>query len=65
MAGASIFSIIVSKLYHEKKPCPIILLKVDKNLKIGFHYTNLSLCLAVCLQVEGSEESMLDIKEIT
>ena len=39
MANASIFGIVVSKLYHEKKLCPIILFKIDKGLKVRFYYT--------------------------
>ena len=65
MFDASIFGVVVYKFYFEKKPCPIILLKVDKSLKIGFYYTILPLSLAVCLQVKSAEEFLLDAKEIT
>ena len=64
MAGAGILGIVVSKLRHGKKSCPIILLEVDKSLEVGFHHTILPLSLAVRLQVEGGEESPLDAKEI-
>ena len=64
VAGAGIFGIVVSKLRHGKKPCPIILLKVDKGSEVGFHRTILSLSLAVCLRVEGGRESPLDAEEI-
>ena len=49
MADASILGIIINKLYYKKKPCLIILLKVDKILKISFHHTILPLNLAVNL----------------
>ena len=64
VAGAGILGIIVSKLRYEKKPCPIILLKVDESLEVGFHCTILPLSLAVYLQVEGNEEFPLDAEEI-
>ena len=49
MAGVGIFGIIVSKLRHGKKPCPIILLKVNKDSKVGFYCTILSFGLTVRL----------------
>ena len=64
VAGAGIFGIVVSKFCYEKKPCPIILLKVDKNSKVDFHCTILPLNLAVRLWVKDGGESPLDVKEI-
>ena len=64
VAGVGILGIVVSKLRHEKKSCPIILLEVDKSLEVGFHCTILPLSLAVRLRVEGGGESPLDAKEI-
>ena len=64
VAGAGILGIVVSKLRHGKKPCPIILLKVDKSLEVGFHRTILLCNLTVRLRVEDGEESPLDAKEI-
>ena len=64
IVGAGIFGIIVSEVCYRKKPCPIILLKVDKGLKIGFYHTILSFNLAVCLQVEDGRVSPFDAKEI-
>ena len=57
---ADIFSIIVSKLYYRKKPYSIILFKVDKELKVGFHCAILPFNLADCLRVEGGGEFLLD-----
>ena len=64
MAGASILDIVVSELRYEKKLCSIILLKVDKGSEVGFHYTILSLSLAIRLRVEGNGEFLLDVEEI-
>ena len=64
MANASILGIIVGKLRYGKKPCPIILLEVDKGLEISFHRTILPLSLAVHLRVEGGREFSLNAKEI-
>ena len=36
MVGTGIFSIVMGKFYYKKKLCPIILLKIDKSLKISF-----------------------------
>ena len=63
-AGASILGVVVGKLCHGKKPCPIILLKVDKGPEVGFHRTILLFHLAVCLWVEGGREFLLDAEEI-
>ena len=49
MGGISIFNIIINKPYYKKKPCLIILFKVDKGLKINLIYIILSLNLAVYL----------------
>ena len=38
MAGAGIFGIIIGKFRHGKKLYPIILLKVDESLEVGFYY---------------------------
>ena len=65
MAGTGIFGIIVGKFYYGKKPCPIILLKVDKNVEVGFFCTILPLCLAVSLRVKGGRKFLLNTEEIT
>ena len=64
MAGAGILGIIISKLRHGKKPCPIILLKVDKGLEVDFYCTILPFSLAVRLWVEGGGKFPLNAKEI-
>ena len=43
IANASILGVIVDKFYYGKKPCLIILLKVNVSSKVGFHYTILLL----------------------
>ena len=64
MAGAGILGIIVDKLRHEKKPCSIILLEVDKSSEVGFHCAILPFGLTVRLYVEGNGESPSYAKEI-
>ena len=64
MAGVGIISVVVSKLCHGKKPCLIILLKVHKESKIGFHCTILPFGLTVCLWVEGGGDFPPDANEI-
>ena len=64
MADAGILGIIVSKLRHGKKPCLIILLKVDEGLEVGFYRTILPLNLVVCLRMKGDKKSPLDVEEI-
>ena len=62
--STGILDIVIGKLRHKKKPCPIIPLKVDKGLEIGFHHTILFFSLAVRLRVEGGKKSLLDTKKI-
>ena len=64
VAGTGIFGIIIGKFYYRKKPCSIILLKVDKSLEVDFHYNILPLSLVIYLQVEGGRKFLLDAKEI-
>ena len=64
VADAGILGVVIGKLCHRKKPCLIILLKVDKGLKIGFHCAILPFGLTVRLWVEGGRESPLYAKEI-
>ena len=64
VVNASIFGIIIGKLHYKKKPCLIILLKIDKSLEIDFHCIILALSLAVYLQVEDNRKSLLNTGEI-
>ena len=49
MVGTGILGVVVGKLCHEKKQCPIILLEVDKNLEVGFYYAILPFDLTIRL----------------
>ena len=49
MAGADILDIVIDELHHKKKPYAIILLNIDKNSEVGFHYTILSFGLTIRL----------------
>ena len=65
VVGISILGIIISKLRHEKKLCPIILLKVDEGLEKGFYCIILSFGLTIYLWVEDGRKFPLDAKKIT
>ena len=60
VTNAGIFGIVIGKLCHKEEPCPIILLKVNKGLEIGFHCTILPFGLPVCLRVKSGGESLFD-----
>ena len=62
--GTSIFGIVVDKLCNRKKPCLVILFKIDKDSKVGFHHIILSFSLTVHLWVKSGKESPLNTKEI-
>ena len=64
MAGTSILGIVIGKLCYKKKLYPIILLKINKGLKIGSHCAILPLDLIVYLWIEGGKKSPLYAKEI-
>ena len=64
MANTGIHDIIVGKLRYKQKLCLIILLKVDKDLEIGFYCIILPLSLAICLWVEDDGESLFDVKKV-
>ena len=64
MTGALIFRIIISKLRHQYKPGPVILLKVGKDSKECFHYAVFLFCLPVCLRVEHDRKSSFNAKEV-
>ena len=65
MASTGILGVVVGKFRYKKKPCPIILLEVNKGLEVSFHCTILPFRLAIRLRVEGNGEFSLDAKEIT
>ena len=64
MADASILGIVIGKFYYKKKPCLIILFKVDKKLEVGFYYTILPFDLIVYLWVKDGGEFSLNAEEI-
>ena len=61
---ASILGIIIDKFCYKKKPCLVILLKIDKSSKIGFNYIILPFGLTICLWVKANKEAQLNAKEI-
>ena len=60
VTGASILSIIIGKLCHRQKSYLVILFKVDKGPKLGFHRAILPLSLAVRLRMKDNGEFLLD-----
>ena len=64
VASTGIFGIIIGKFCYKKKLYLIILLKVDKNLKISFYYTILPFNLVVYLRIKSGKKSLLNIKKI-
>lgn len=44
--------------------CPIVLLKVDKDLGVDLYHTVLPFGLAIGLRVKGGRESLFDAKKI-
>ena len=59
VVNTSILGVVIDKLRYGKKPCLIILLKVDKSLEVGFYYTILPFGLPVWLVVESNREFLL------
>ena len=49
MADAGILGVVIGKLRYRKKPCLIILFKVDKDSEVSFHHTILPFGLTVRL----------------
>ncbi len=64
MAGAYILSIVVCKLGHWQEPCLVILLEVDKGLKIGLYCAILMFRQTISLGVQRRGEPSLDAKKI-
>ena len=60
-----IFCIIICKFCYEKKSCLVILLLIDKCLKIGFYCTIISFILIIYLKMESGREILLNIKEVS
>ena len=60
MAGANILGVMVGDFRHGKKPCPIILLKVEKSSEVDFYGTILPFGQSVHLRIESGGKSLLD-----
>ena len=64
MAGACVFRVIIRKLGHRQEPGPIVLLEINKNLKVRFHCTILTFGLAVSLRVKRGGKPSFDTEEV-
>ena len=60
VVGARVLGVIIGKLCYKKKPCPIILLEVNKGLEVDFFCTILPFSQSVYLGVKNNEEFLLD-----
>lgn len=64
MASAGIFSVIIHKLIYQQKFNLIVLLKIDKNLKINLYNTLLLFDLAISLKIKSNKKLPLDLEKI-
>lgn len=64
IVGAGIFSIVICKLSYWQEPDLIVLLKINKDLKIYFYYTILIFGLVINFRVKCSKKSVFDFKKI-
>lgn len=60
----SIFIVVISKLGYWQEFYSVVLLKINKDLKIRFNCAFLLFCLTICLKLESSEKFLLNIKKI-
>ena len=63
IVGAGIFRIIIGEFRYRQEPSPVILLVVNKGLKVAFHIAVLFLCLNVYLEVESGRKSPFYVKK--
>lgn len=64
VAGACIVDIVISKFSHGQEPSHIVLLKIDKDLKISLHSAVLPLCLIVYLRIKSDGELPFDAEKV-
>lgn len=64
VSNSCIFYIIIHKLNHWQEPCLVIMLKVDKNLKVHFYCAILMFGLTICLRMKGSWEPLFNVKKV-
>lgn len=64
IADAYIFGIIISKHNHKQELDPIVLIEIDKSLKICLHNTVLPLYFTFCLRAKSGQEIILNLKKV-
>lgn len=64
MTSIDIFSIVVYRYFYKYKSCLVILLFIDKYLKISLYDIYLFLDLAISLKIKSDKKLLLNIKEI-
>lgn len=65
MTRAGVFGVIVDDFRHWQKLCLIILLPIDKDMKVCFYHAFWLFHLSVCLGVEHGGKSSFDTEEVT
>lgn len=64
MANTCILGNIIYKFCYWHKLNLVVLILVDKDLKISFHYTILSPCLLIYLRINSSRKFLPDNEKI-
>ena len=59
-----IFNIIINKFRYRQELCLVILLKINKGIKINFYYNILSIDLFIYLRIKYNKKFLFNIKEI-
>ena len=57
MAGSHIFYFMVCKFSHEQELCQVLLLSIDKTLKVCLHYAIWLFCLTIYLRKQSCRQS--------
>lgn len=65
ITSARVFGIVKSKFSHWKKSNPIVLFKVDKDIRIFLYDTILTLGLAISFGVKCGRKFVFDLEERT
>lgn len=65
MAGSYFFGIVINKFGYKKELSLVILFKIDKSLKIGFHCTIVTIGLTVNLKIKSGKEFSFNAKKLT
>lgn len=65
MANTSILGIIIYKFSYWQEFGLVILFKINKNLRIRFYHTILTIILAINLKIKDNRETVFNFQKIT